>query len=123
MTAGIGKLRDPVVREEYERVVRRLTEAQHDFIAFVDSVEELGLEERGLIGELVDVWNFFGVFFADRYKQARLSGKDPREAWNHVLGMLNDEARMLFVVMLSARSLARRKLGLDRPPGEAGGEG
>jgi len=112
---GIGKLRDPDVRREYERVVRRLAEAQHDFIAFVDGVEELGLEEHpGLIGELVDVWNFFGVFFADRYKQARLSGKDPEEAWNHVLGMLSDEARVLFMIMLSARSLARRELGLDR---------
>jgi hypothetical protein len=123
VTAGINKLKDPVVREEYERLARRLAEAQRDFIAFIDSVEGLELEEQGLIGELIDVWNFFGVFFADRYKEARLSGKEPQEAWNHVLGMLSFEARLLFMIMLSARERARRKLGLDSPPGEAGGEG
>jgi hypothetical protein len=123
VTAGMNKLRDPVVRKEYERIAMRLAEAQRDFIAFVNSIEGLGLEEQGLIGELIDVWNLFGMFFADRYKKARLSGKGPQEAWNHVLDMLSFEARQLFIVMLSARSLARRELGLDRPPGEAGGEG
>jgi hypothetical protein len=111
---GARRLRDPAVREEYERITRRLWEAQRDFLSFISGVEELELEKLpGLLDEMIDVWNHFGTFFADIYKNARLRGASSREALMQVLSVLTDKERVRFLLALVARSQFRKQSCLE----------
>jgi hypothetical protein len=111
---GARRLRDPAVREEYRRIYERLWEAQADLLRFIDRNEGLGLEEHpGLIDELIDVWNSLGIFLANAYFRARARGMEPKQAFMRVLGMLSDEAQLLFVMANAWRSEWRKLAGLE----------
>jgi hypothetical protein len=111
---GARRLRDPAVREEYEQVTRRLWEAQRDFLSFISGVEGLELEKyEGLLDEVIDIWNGFGLFLADVYKNARLSGAPREGAFTLALSMLSDEGRARFILAHRKRNQFRKQARLE----------